>query len=295
MLTPIDLLTEINIDDMLNAWGLANWRIGSGLLRWFCRRTARAFAKDMLAFDRHVSQAGLQQASLALCQKYIGGLQAHGLDNLPAEGPLLVLSNHPGLADTIALFGCLKRADLKIIALDRPFLRALPHTAERLFMLPDDINARAGQTRSAANFLKKGGMALTFPAGQIEPDPLVQIGAVQSLESWSESIGLFARLVPQLQIVVAMVGGVYNPAALNNPLTRLRHKPKDQELLAAALQIAVPAYHQNVVRVAFSTPMLASDLSAADPSPAAITRQITNAARQILRSWPTEWQTLSEK
>ncbi len=288
-------LTEINIDDMLSAWGLANWRFGRSLLRWACRRPAQGFAQDMLAFDTLTGQSGLHQASRALCQKYIGGLQASGLENLPPEGPLLVLSNHPGLADTICLFSCIQRPDLKIIALDRPFLRALPNTAGRLFMLPEDINARASLTRTAANYLKKGGMALTFPAGHIEPDPLVQMGAIQSLESWSESIGLFARLVPQMRIVVAVVGGVISPEALNNPLTRLRRKPKDQETLAAALQVALPGYHQNVVKVAFAAPLLAADLSAADPSPAGITRQITNAARQLIQNWPTKWQTILGK
>lgn len=295
MTSAIAELTEINIDDMLNAWGLNNLRLGQRLIRNVVRGPAEAFAHDMLSFDALTGRSGLHQASLALCHKYIGSLQANGLSNVPAEGPLLVLSNHPGLADTIALFGCLKRPDLRIIALDRPFLRALPHTAERLFMLPDDIKARAGVTRTAASYLKKGGMALTFPAGHIEPDPLIQVGAVQSLETWSESIGVFARLVPQMQIIVAIVGGVFTPAALHNPLTRLRRKPQDQELLAAALQIAIPAYHQNVVQVAFSKPLLASDLTSADSSPAGVTRQITNVASHLLRNWPDQWQTLLGK
>lgn len=289
---PVAALAEINIDDMLKAWGLHEVRTGRGLLRAVCRPSAAGFARQILAFDQVVGEQDLPGGGRLLCQVFTGGVQAAGLSHIPPAGPLLVLSNHPGLADTVALFAAIARRDLRVIALDRPFLKAIPHTASRLFLLPDDPNLRAGITRSVANYLRKGGAALTFPAGEIEPDPLAQPGAVDSLANWSESIGLFARLIPQMQIVVAMVGGVFNPAALRHPLTRLRRRPQDRELLGAALQVAWKGYQNNIVQVAFSVPLLASDLTAQNSTPAGITSQITHAARRLLESWPTEWQTV---
>lgn len=288
----VRILTEVNIDDMLNAWGLNNLRFGGGILRALCRPAAEGFARQILAFDEVVGQEDLPGGGRFLCQQYTGGVQAAGLENLPAEGPLLVLSNHPGLADTVALFAAISRRDLRVIALDRPFLQAIPHTASRLFLLPDEPSARAGITRQVANYLKKGGAALTFPAGEIEPDPLVQPGAVDSLATWSESIGLFARLVPNMQIVVAIVGGVVTPQALHHPLTRLRRKAKDRELLGASLQVAWKGYQQNVIQVAFSVPLLASDLVTRGGDPAGITALITEAAKNLLENWPSTWKTV---
>jgi hypothetical protein len=116
-------------------------------------------------------------------------------------------------------------------------------------------------------------------------------GAVKSLGEWSKSIGIFVRLVPDVSIVVAMVGGVYELAALRNPLTRLRRQPKDRELLAAALQLAWRPYQRNVVHVAFAPPLHAADLLSQYADPARIAQAITDAARGLLDDWPTEWQT----
>lgn len=289
---PVSALAEINIDDMLKAWGLHEVRFGRSLLRGVCRPSAAGFARQIIAFDQVVREQDLAGGGRLLCQIFTGGVQVSGAAHIPVGGPLLVLSNHPGLADTVALFAAIRRRDLRVIALDRPFLQAIPHTASRLFLLPDDPNLRAGITRRVANYLKNGGAALTFPAGEIEPDPLTQPGAAASLERWSESIGLFARLVPQMQIVVAMVGGVFNPAALHHPLTRLRRKPKDRELLGASLQVAWKGYQTNIVKVAFAPPLLAADLTAQGGSPAGITGQITAAARRLLDNWPQSWQTV---
>jgi hypothetical protein len=220
-----------------------------------------------------------------------------GLEHVPRRGAALFLANHPGLCDTTALFAAIPRDDLRVIAADRPFLRGLPHTAQYLDLLPEGETAdgdigRASVARAVARHLRRGGAALTFPAGQIEPDPLVLPGAEASLDKWSESVGLFTRLVPRAQIVVVIVGRVYTPAVLRNPLTRLRRQAKDRELLAAALQLAWRRYQHNVIEVVFAPSLRAADLLAQDGDPARITQAITDRARQVLAHWPTEWRTI---
>jgi 1-acyl-sn-glycerol-3-phosphate acyltransferase len=273
-------------------WGLNQARLGRRLLRALARPPSAEFARQMCAFDEAVAVGGLRAGGAMLCRRYAGGVRAAGLEHVPTEGPALILSNHPGLCDTVALFAAIPRRDLRVIALDRPFLRALPNTARHLDLLPDDANARAGVTRAVARYLRDGGAALTFPAGHIEPDPLTLPGAEASLDAWSESIGLFTRLVPQMTIVVAMVGGVYTPAALRNPLTGLRRRRADRELLAAALQLAWRPYQRNVIDVAFAAPLRAAGLLARDSDPVRITRAITDRARQVLVNWPAEWSTV---
>lgn len=285
-----DELVEINIDDLLSAWGVKQLRFGQRFWRALARWPSVRFARQIADFDQAVGRAELKGGGQLLCKRHTGGVMVNGLHHLPAQGPLLVLSNHPGLSDTIALFSAVPRPDLRVIGLDRPFLRALPNTSARIFMLPDDPAQRAGITRKVAQYLRQGGAALTFPAGQIEPDPLVLPGAIESLQTWSESIGLFARLVPQLQIVIAIVGGVYTPAALRNPVALLRRKPHERELLAAALQIIWPPYQRNQVYVAFAPPVLAADLLAKNLNATQISREINAQARRLLENWPGKWQ-----
>jgi 1-acyl-sn-glycerol-3-phosphate acyltransferase len=276
----LETLTQINIDDFLSAWGLKRF----GFARMLAHPAAKTFARDVIAYDDAVGAGGWQAGGATLIQRYAGGLQVAGVENIPREGPTLILSNHPGLTDSVALFASIPRNDLRLIALDRPFLRALPHTWSRIFHLPDDPSQRAGATRLAAHYIKQGGAVLTFPAGRIEPDPLVLDGAVESLASWSASIGLFARLVPQMKIVVAIVGAVLLEEAQRNPLTKLRRLKKDQELLGAALQILWRPYQRNIVRVAFAPPLLAADLLKANSDPAAVTKAVTDEAKRLIET-----------
>jgi putative hemolysin len=182
------------------------------------------------------------------------GLRVAGLEHIPAEGPVLILSNHPGMTDTVALFSSLaSRPDLRVIALDRPFLRALPHVAQQLIFLTDEASGPMAAVRAGARHLKEGGALLTFPAGEIEPDPATfgRRRAVNALRNWSGSYALFARLVPHTQFVPVLVSHVTSPEAQRHPLTLLRRTAHDKEKLAAALQVALPRYRDRVARVAF--------------------------------------------
>jgi 1-acyl-sn-glycerol-3-phosphate acyltransferase len=206
---------------------------------------------------------GLAKASGQALQSFINGLEVIDQDQVPQTGPLLILSNHPGMSDTLALFASLPRPDLRIVGAERPFLKQLPHIDRRLIYVPEEANRRMGVVRQVVSHLRQGGAVLTFPAGMIEPDPACMPGAVASLETWSESISIFTRLVPQVRVVVAIVSGVIWPAALHHPLTRLRRLPKDRERMAAALQLLVltlrPRLRPSRVRVAFSPPIFAGD------------------------------------
>jgi hypothetical protein len=94
---------------------------------------------------------------------------------------------------------------------------------------------------------------LTFPAGEIEPDPatLGRRMAVDSVLRWSDSFVLFARRVPHTRFIPAIVSNVISPEAQRHVLTLLRRTSHDKQRLAAALQVAMPRYQKMVARVAF--------------------------------------------
>ena len=258
--TQLDTLTRINVKDFLDAWGLGQVKRGRKLLESLSAPPARRFARQVAAYDQHVGEQGLQAGAAWMIQRFTQRLEIIGQEHVPASGPALILGNHPGLSDTVALFASVPRSDLRIIAGDRPFLRALPHISRRLIFVPDQAEGRMAVVREATRHLRRGGAILTLPAGRIEPDPAALPGAVESLQAWSESIALFARLVSQARIVPVIVAGVLTRAALNNPLTRLRQTCKDREWLAATLQILLQpylrAYRPVCVRVIFGEPLL---------------------------------------
>lgn len=251
----LEALTQINTDDILGAIGLNELRRGRRLAKLLCRQPAQRFAHQVLNFDGRVGEAGLAVASLEMLTTLHNQLVIQGREHLPAQGPLFFLSNHPGLTDTIALFASIARHDLRILAADRPFLRALPNTSRDLIYLDEQKGQNRNAVRQAVNHLKADGSLLTFPAGKIEPDPAVLPGAIESLGSWSKSIALFVRQVPSVRLVPVLVKGVLNPKAQRHPLRLLRRSQKDREWLAAMLQILIPAYQSVTVQVQFAQPI----------------------------------------
>lgn len=232
-----EALVEINIQDMLVSLGIPNIRTGRNLLARLLDYPARKFARHVLDYDLGVAELGLAGGATRLLRSYVRSLTVNGRENLPEQGAVLILSNHPGMTDTVALFAALPRPDLRVLAADRPFLRALPATKPYLFFISEDGKDRLDVLRKTAAHLRAGGAVLTFPAGSIEPDPRVMPGAVESLSNWSSSAGFFIRMLPNLPVLPVMVSGVIAAPALRHPLTRLRRKPKDRDRLAATLQI----------------------------------------------------------
>jgi hypothetical protein len=253
----VDALTEVNLAELLDSVGLV--RLQSTPLRHLFRPAAHRFALTAAEFDARVGMYGLSEGSEWLMRQMTAGLQVSGQAHVPPHGPVVLLSNHPGMTDTVALFTALaSRPDLRIMALDRPFLRALPQVARQLIFLPDNAHAAGlvAALRAGARHLKDGGALLTFPAGEIEPDPMTfgTARAIDSLAHWTHSYAIFARLVPHTVFVPALVSGVISPDAQHHPLTRLRRAPRDREKMAAALQIAQARYRHLQARVCFGPP-----------------------------------------
>lgn len=271
----LSALTDINLDDMFDAAGLS-WLRHTPLQRLFWP-SARRFAVMAHEFDNLVGSQGLAHGSSWLLHCVTAGAQVSGLGHVPATGPVVILANHPGMTDTVALLASLAcRPDLRVIALDRPFLRALPNVARQLIVVPDDEVGRIGVLRAGARHLKQGGALLTFPAGEIEPDPATfgRRRAVESVHRWSDSYLLFARLEPQTRFVPAIVSNVVSTEAQQHVLTLLRRTARDKERLAAALQVAMSRYQKRVARVAFGPSQQLPGASGAQSLRSAIVGQV---------------------
>ena len=262
--TPVEALTRINLDDVINGFGLGNVHHGRSLLEWPFRSTAAKFARMVLDYDRSVAKAGLREGSRRFLDRLAIQWTVEGQENVPSSGPLLILSNHPGMTDTVSLFASISRDDLRIVSAERPFLKELVAINRQLINIPEQSEGRLAVLRAVSAHLKAGGTILTFPAGQIEPDPAVLPGAVDSLKEWSSSIGLFVRLTPAAQIIPAVVSSVLAPQATLHLLTRFRRASKDRERLGATLQLMAmvlfPRLWSLTVHVRFAPAIPATEL-----------------------------------
>lgn len=280
-------LADLSGEEMVAALGLGAapaWvrRAGRAAFAVPSRPVGRALAR----FDRRIGEVGLPAAA----REALAGFGARWAVERPAprRGALLVLSNHPGAYDALALFASLDRADLMIVAAERRFLRALPNASQRLVFVPIDagggreILARTAGVRRAARHLRGGGAILHFPAGRIEPDPAFLGPGEEPLAPWHPSAGSLLRAAAAAggSVVVAAVSGVHSPRAKRLLVTRLAER-RGITTLAPLLQMVVPGLRGVDVRVRLGEAREAEALSSGSSDDAELTRRLRAEAAAL--------------
>jgi 1-acyl-sn-glycerol-3-phosphate acyltransferase len=220
---------------------------------------AHHIAGRFVAYDRALGEDGLRHGAAWIIDDATGGLAIEGRGRVPARGPLLVVANHPGLSDAVAVLAALGRDDAWIVAADYPFLRALRLASRRFLFVSDERADRLSTFRGIVSRLRAGETVVVFPAGGLELDPdLSRTAALASLTTWSRSIELLAHLADGTLVVPAAVRGVVSRSAFDHPLARRLGVLKDRQRMATLLQLVLPAYRGNRVGVSFGLPIDAS-------------------------------------
>jgi 1-acyl-sn-glycerol-3-phosphate acyltransferase len=217
---------------------------------------ANNVAGRFVTYDRALGEGGLHQGSAWIVDDATGGLVVEGREGVPTQGPLLIVANHPGLSDAVALLAALGREDAWIVTANFPFLRAMRLASRRFLFVSDDRSDRLSAFRSIVSRLRTGDTVLVFPAGGLELDPaLSSDAAVASLSTWSRSIELLARLAPDTVVVPAAIRGVVSQSAFDHPLAKRRGSLKERQRMATLLQLALPGYRANRVNISFGAPI----------------------------------------
>jgi 1-acyl-sn-glycerol-3-phosphate acyltransferase len=266
------MAAEQNALDMTKAFKLGRLH---HLIGWLFSVPARRITEAIFLYDRLVGSEGLATGSAWLLGQFARFVVV-GMPP-PAYGPLLIVGNHPGLVDAMAICAQVSRDDLRILAVERPILRLLPNVLTRLIFVPDDPQRRLSAIRAAASHLSAGGSLLTFPGGSIEPDPALHPDAANCLQYWSDSLDLLARLVPKLTIVPTVTSGVISTNALRHPLSRLYRTAKQREWVAATLQVMLPRYRDTEVTLRFGKPIH----STTEPTPLVIEQMRSLIAQSV--------------
>jgi 1-acyl-sn-glycerol-3-phosphate acyltransferase len=242
-------------------------------------------------FDNLVARSGLREASDAILDRFIRGMEVHGLEHIPTNGPLLIVANHPGMMDGLVITANLPRPDLKIIASAMPIFTELQAMKNHLIYTTRNTFERLAVVREAIQHLRDDGAVLIFPRGIIEPDPAILEGAAESINKWSRSLEIMIRQVPDTQVMVTIVSGVLSSWSLRNPLTRIRKEINERQKIAEIIQgvqhLFLPRTISVKPRLRFSPPMtfaqVTDRLHSLSPMDA-----IRNRAKQLIADH-TKW------
>jgi 1-acyl-sn-glycerol-3-phosphate acyltransferase len=262
------------------------------LFRILAWPSATRFAEISAIFDDYVKRFGFNDAMRRIMPFFVTDLRVWGQSNVPKEGPLLIISNHPGTYDSIAISATLPRNDLKIIAGGYPFLRHLPEASQHLIFVSADIKERMISLRNAIRHLQEGRSLLIFPSGSVEPDPAVLPGASQAMSAWSPSLELILRRVPDTQVLITIASGVISPRFLDHPLIRFWREKRDPQIVAEVLQILIQMLFPSRVRlspnISFYFPLTMSELTN-HPGDESLINLIVHLARERLANHRQEY------
>jgi len=272
-------------DDVLRLLGLPQAGIQRRIVRPLLWPPTTLFAKLAATFNHYVDQFGLREASDWALSRFAKGVEVTGVERIPAEGPLLIASNHPGTIDGFAIAANVPRPDLKIVITGIPFIQKLQPTGRHLIYATLDPHQRMATVRSIIRQLENGGALLIFPTGTVDPDPDIMPGSRDALEEWSPSLELILKKVPQTQVLVTIVSGVLHPSYLRNPFARLheeiRERQKVAEFLQVAQQLVFPKFRSLLPRVSFGPPMSVEQMLTSGDS-SAILKSVVAKAQQLL-------------
>jgi hypothetical protein len=283
----VDELTRFVVDEFMIALGLSPQGLARRALDPLLRVPAGRFARLAGGLEDHLVTSGLVTAMSWLLSQLVESVEVRGAEHVPVEGPLLVASNHPGAYDGVAIMASLGRDDVKVVISDVPLTRALPAVAQHLIYVTPGTSGRMAAVRSMIRHLRAGGALLIFPSGLVDPDPDLQPGSEQALETWSPSLELLLHRVPEASLVVSIVSGVLARSSMHSPFTRLAREAWKKRKLAEFLQVSQQLVFSKGfdldVRLSFGEPVTAADLGNEGASQQLLPTIVENA-RAVLRA-----------
>jgi hypothetical protein len=267
------LISEIQsaiTDEVFYALGLNRRGVLRRTFGWAFSLPTRRFAKIMASIDAAVAKGGIPAGGQMMLDALGVEVEVDGKENIPETNPTIILANHPGAYDSVAIGSQIPRTDLNILVIKTRLYQVLPHIHPHLHYASPDKLERMTALRQAIRHLQKGGILLQFGSGLIDPDPALMAVDKAVFERWSSSIEIFMRKVPEVKIIPTIASHVLLPQFANHFITRLRRKAMDKRRLAEFLQVIQQILFPETVnarpRISFGTPFSLADLeTSGDP------------------------------
>ena len=276
------------IDEICYALGVGRSGSIRRLLGPLFNRPAGRFGQIAARADTEVKSSGISVGARRILPDFSLTVGARGTELIPPDGPLLLVANHPGGLDSVAILSCIPRKDLKVLLSDVPFTRAFVAARQYFIYVPPERRGRPAALRASIDHLRSGGALLIFAHGDVEPDPEVSPGAARSIQDWSRSVEIMLRRVPEAWLQVAIASGVLARKFVRNPIVRIRKSPARRQKLAEVLQLSqqmvFPSSVRTHVHVSFVKPVKGVDLAKQEVMPALI-----RIARRLLEDHLAAW------
>jgi hypothetical protein len=284
-------LRELTLQECEKAVGVANWpQPLQRLARLPFWPLAQRLGATIAGFDAEVGRGTLPTAAGSVLGKLGVFPMVRGNTPFPAMGPLVVVANHPGVYDALALFAAIGRDDLRVIAAERDFLRALPQMERHLLFVEDafgetiaatrdnQARSRSRGLRKALQHLRSGGCLLHFAAGKIEPDPAFA-APEDAVTRWQSGVGALALACQKLngEVRLGLVSGVH-AGRLKRSAIMMELERRGASTFAGLLQVAAPQLLPVHTQVLVSAPMSPLPFNAE-----VATEELRGAAKQLLR------------
>jgi hypothetical protein len=286
-LTPdVKVVTHALYSQLMSVMGLKHPNWITRCLYPIFQLPAQRMSGLLVELDRNIAKIGWNNAVNLFLGYFTGKVRILGSVQMPKDGPLMVVCNHPAAYDLVILAAYTRRDDLKIIASDIPIIQLMPNIADHIIPVPYHIPTRLHTIRSSILHLKNEGSILIFPRGNVEPDPAISPGAEQSLSGWSASIELFLRQVPQTTTVVAAISGVLSGDWYKSPLINLWKKYEQRQKVAEIFQIASQLFigktPTSTPLISFSSPLSVDDLGGVDSPEGNLFASLIQQERNLL-------------
>lgn len=238
-ITLTNLLTENLVYELTKALALPQTPMIRKLIVSQAGQAIRGFTQLASELDCVVGREGLPGGARWLLPRFVKGHSARGVENIPAAGPLVIVSNHPASIDSVVISAHVSRDDYKIIIGEIPFFKNLPHIRDNAIFAPEptDVRGRMKVVRDVIRHLKQNGAILIFPRGDIEPDPAWMPHPDAEFHHWSRSLEIFLKQVPGTQVLVTITSGVITKNAMHHPITWFRTNRPDRQRLAFMVQM----------------------------------------------------------
>ncbi len=256
------------------------------LVERFFGRFMRTMIDVAATFDQLIEEQSINHACAWVSEKCGEPAEVHGAENIPSEGSVLLVSNHPGYFEGILTVANLPRQDIKVVVGGIPYFNHLPNARKHIFYTDQTDGANVNALRNSVRHLKSGGIFLIYPTGQADPDPDTMSGSMKRFNDWSESVALMLRRVPDAVLVPVIVSGIIAPKYFRHPLAML---PRDRRarIRAAGLfqiyrQFSAPDIPPiSRPRLSFGRPVSTEELMQ-DQGKSGMMSAVTSHARDLL-------------